>query len=79
MWKLYFTLEINEQYNQENVLHMFYKTVVLKKFFLRTDLRISWNHIMMKFQINHGQCDGIVIRQNIFFWKLSVIIRPLPC
>ena len=28
--KLYFTLKINEQHNQQNFLHMFYKIVVLK-------------------------------------------------
>ena len=34
---------------------------------------------MKNFHIKHGQCDSIMFPQNIFFWRLSVIARPLPC
>ena len=38
--------------------------------FWKIDLRILWNHIMKNFQVKHGQCDSLLFRQNIFFWKL---------
>ena len=28
--------------------------------------------------LKHGQCNSTKFPQNIFFWKLQVIIRPLP-
>ena len=34
---------------------------------------------MKNFEAKHGQCDSITFSQNIFFWRLKVIVRPLPC
>ena len=45
----------------------------------KINLRILWNHIMKNFQVKHGQCDSIIFSRNIFFWRLLVIARPLPC
>ena len=45
----------------------------------KINLRIFWNHIIKNFQVKHGQCDSIILPQNIFFWRLYVIARPLPC
>ena len=42
-------------------------------------LRALWNHLMKNFQLKHGQCDSIIFPQNIFFWRLYVIARPLRC
>ena len=36
-------------------------------------------YIMKNFQVKHGQCDNTTFLQNIIFWRLSVIARPLPC
>ena len=35
--------------------------------FWKTNLRILWNHIMKNFLVKHGQRDGIIFPQNIYF------------
>ena len=44
----------------------------------KINLRILWNYVMNS-QVKHGQCDSIIFHRNIFFWRLKVIARPLPC
>ena len=46
---------------------------------LKINLRILWNHIMKNLQVKHGQYDSIIFPKNIFFWRLKITARPLPC
>ena len=34
--------------------------------FWKINLKIMWNHIMKNFQVNHGQCDNIILPKHLF-------------
>ena len=36
----------------------------------KINLRILWSHTMKNFQVKHGQCDSIILPQNICTWRL---------
>ena len=69
MWKLYFTLEINQYHIQHNCcLHVFFN---VQHIFLghggciwKINLRTLWNYTMKNFRVRHRHCDIIIFSET---------------